>query len=59
MAAKAELDDHTVELVSEFVELVHYEECRDFLQHHPELISQAVRLQTSSAPADAPPPARR
>eukprot|EP00727_Mastigamoeba_balamuthi_P009411 m51a1_g5092 hypothetical protein (135) ;mRNA; f:268637-269202 len=38
----AELDDKTIELVSQLVELVHYEDCRDFLQQHPQLISQAV-----------------
>lgn len=37
-----ELDEKTVELVAQYVECATYEECRSFLQKHPELIDKKV-----------------
>ena len=39
---RTELDEATVELVSQYVECGTYEQCRDFLQQHPELIDKKV-----------------
>eukprot|EP00727_Mastigamoeba_balamuthi_P005181 m51a1_g14661 putative pleckstrin homology domain-containing protein 1-like (292) ;mRNA; r:13200-15564 len=36
------MDEATAQLVAEFVECVRYEDCRSFLQKHPELIRQDV-----------------
>lgn len=37
-----ELDDATIEAVAGFVECATYEECRDYLQKHPDLIKKEV-----------------
>lgn len=37
-----ELDEKTVELIAQYVDCDTYEQCKEFLQRHPELIDQKV-----------------